>query len=248
MTKTRLTIVALAALALLVWQGALYAADAADAVPSEAPGAVGSNGGSAAYATDATAATDTVIGWVVDANGWLGNGLRGAEHKQDAVADADLGTPLVILTDGGAIVYPVDMSVPSSPKANNNRLDPYTEQRVMVTGRVIDRGLEHAIVIDEVAAIPEPKAAAASVRELPNAHIVARVTDLGCWLGKGEAGAAHAQCAQACAKAGEPLVLVDDAGQLYRPERQRIADELLRAEGAGHRHGRRARRGAGHHD
>jgi hypothetical protein len=52
-------------------------------------------------------------------------------------------------------------------------------------------------------------------RETANVRLVARVTDLSCWIGKGEAGAAHAQCAQACAKAGEPLVLVSDSGYIY---------------------------------
>jgi hypothetical protein len=216
-------IVLLIALALLVWAGALHAEESA--VPAdinadaEAANVGGVGGGIAAE--DTGTAVNSVTGWVVDASCWLGKGIRGEKHQQCAVACANMGTPLVILTDRGSVVYPVMLTTPSSPKENNARLIPFAEQRVTVTGKVIKRGRERGIVIDTVAKAPEPeKAMSFASRETANVRLVARVADLSCWIGKGESGAAHVQCAQACAKAGEPLVLVSDSGYIYYPVTQ----------------------------
>lgn len=223
MSDTRRMIVLLIALALLVWAGALHAEESA--VPAdinadaEAANVGGVGGGIAAE--DTGTAVNSVTGWVVDASCWLGKGIRGEKHQQCAVACANMGTPLVILTDRGSVVYPVMLTTPSSPKENNARLIPFAEQRVTVTGKVIKRGRERGIVIDTVAKAPEPeKAMSFASRETANVRLVARVADLSCWIGKGESGAAHVQCAQACAKAGEPLVLVSDSGYIYYPVTQ----------------------------
>jgi len=222
-SDTRRMIVLLIALALLVWAGALHAEESA--VPAdinadaEAANVGGVGGGIAAE--DTGTAVNSVTGWVVDASCWLGKGIRGEKHQQCAVACANMGTPLVILTDRGSVVYPVMLTTPSSPKENNARLIPFAEQRVTVTGKVIKRGRERGIVIDTVAKAPEPeKAMSFASRETANVRLVARVADLSCWIGKGESGAAHVQCAQACAKAGEPLVLVSDSGYIYYPVTQ----------------------------
>src|SRR5512143_2667896 len=73
-------------------------------------------------AAPAAAPLDTVKGWVVDANDWLDMGFVGTQHRQTALTNADLGTPLVILTDRGSVVYPVTVTEPSSAVANNTRL------------------------------------------------------------------------------------------------------------------------------
>ncbi|MCX6843998.1 MAG: hypothetical protein NTX53_17175 [candidate division WOR-3 bacterium] len=39
----------------------------------------------------------TVSGWVVDANSWLGQGVRGPQYQERSAASAEAGTPLVIL-------------------------------------------------------------------------------------------------------------------------------------------------------
>jgi hypothetical protein len=223
MSDTRRMFVVLIALALLAWTGVLHAEEAVVPVDVNADAEAGDNGGAGGgiAGEDSATTVSSVTGWVVDASCWLGLGLRGEKHQQCAVACANMGTPLVILTDRGLVVYPVTLTTPASPKENNTKLIPFAEQRVTVTGRVIKRGREHGIVIDSVAKAPEPeKVVAFTGRETANVRLVARVTDLSCWIGKGEHGAAHAECAQACAQAGEPLILVNDSGYIYYPVTQ----------------------------
>jgi hypothetical protein len=162
--------------------------------------------------------TATVTGWVVDANGWLDKGFFGTKHEQSAVTTADLGAPLVILTDRGSVVYPVTLTAPLGPMMDNARLIPFAEQRVTVTGKVVRRGKERGIVIQEIAKAPvAEKARSFPARETANVRLVARVTDLSFWLGKGDSGAADIRGAQARAEDGESLVLVSDSGYVYYP-------------------------------
>jgi len=216
-------VVAMIALALLAWAGALHAEESAVPVDNNADaeaGNVGGVGGGIAV-EDTGTAVNSVTGWVVDVGGWLGMGFDGPEHQQDAVASAKTGLPLVILTDYGAVIYPVTLTAPASPKEDNDRLIPFAEQRVKITGRIIRRGRERGIVIETVAKAPgAERIASFAGRETANVRLVGRVADLSCWIGKGESGPAHVQCAQACAKAGEPLVLVNDSGYVYYPVTQ----------------------------
>ena len=220
MNNPRQMVVAVTALALLVWTGALFAEQAVIPTEANAQTEAGSGGGvgNGIAAEEVGTSANTVTGWVVDAGGWLGMGLDGAKHQQDAVASANMGSPLVILTDHGAVVYPVTLTAPSNPKASNAELSPFAGQRVTVTGQVIRRGRERGIVIGTVVKAPGAERTASSAdRETANVRLVARVADLSCWIAKGESGAAHVQCAQACAKDGEPLVLVSDSGYIYYP-------------------------------
>jgi hypothetical protein len=41
------------------------------------------------------------------------------------------------------------------------------------------------------------------------------IVDMACYLPKGSRGAAHKSCAQMCAKGGQPIGVVTDAGDLY---------------------------------
>ncbi|HTW91154.1 MAG TPA: hypothetical protein VMH22_05540 [bacterium] len=223
MINAKPMVIGVIALALLAWTGALHAEEATapadNNVDTEAGNVGGMCGGIAVE--DTGAVVNSVTGWVVDASCWLGLGARGEKHQQCAVACANMGTPLVILTDRGTVIYPVMLTAPASPKENNAKLIPFAEQRVTVTGRVIKRGQERGIVIDTVATAPEPeKPVSFAGRETANVQLVARVSDLSCWIGKGEHGTNHAECAQACAQAGEPLVLVNDSGYIYYPVTQ----------------------------
>ena len=47
--------------------------------------------------------------------------------------------------------------------------------------------------------------------------VVGQVIDTGCYLVHDSKGPAHVSCAEACAKAGVPLAIVDDAGKVYLP-------------------------------
>jgi hypothetical protein len=162
--------------------------------------------------------TGTVTGWVVDANDWLDRGFLGVRHKQSAVTSADLGEPLVILTDSGSIVYPVTMTSPSGPMMDNVRLIPFAEQRIIVTGRVLTRAMERGVIVDGIVrtakAVP---AVTFPAREVADSKVLGRVTALSCWLGRADTGTSYIECTRAHAEAGEPLILVTDSGYMYYP-------------------------------
>ncbi len=198
MTNARPMIVAVLGLVLLARTEAVYAQEA--------------------YVEYAVPPVDTVSGWVVDVNGWLDKGFIGIKHEEAAVTAADLGGPLVILTDRGSVVYPVTLTAPAGPMMDNVRLRPFVEQRVIVMGKVVRRGRERGIVIEQVARGPGAEATLSfPVRETASARLVARVTDLSLWLAKGDSGVADAKRARARADDGEPLVLVSDSGYIYYP-------------------------------
>ncbi|GEM_PF-2372406 len=209
MSNNRLPAAGLTALALLALAGALAAKEAV--VPASAATA---QTAAIAHAEQA----DTVSGWVVDANDWLDRGFLGVRHKAAAVASADLGEPLVILTDAGSIVYPVALSAPAGPMMDNVKLIPYAEQRIVVTGRFVQRGPERGIVINRITrAEAARRAEAFPVNEIAGAKVFGRVTALGCWLGRLDTGAARVRCTEMHAAVGEPLIVVDDSGDIYYP-------------------------------
>ena len=47
--------------------------------------------------------------------------------------------------------------------------------------------------------------------------VVGQVIDTGCYLVHDSKGPGHVSCAEACAKAGVPLAIVDDTGKVYLP-------------------------------
>lgn len=160
----------------------------------------------------------TVSGWVVDANSWLGYGIRGQRHLSSTVGSAEAGTPLVILTDDGSIVYPVQTQMPSGTLASNRLLLPYANQRVTVSGKLVSRGKERGIVVQVVTADREPASGpTAPVREARDTTIRGTVTDLNSWLALGLSGPEHRSFAQARARMGQVLVLLGDDGGIYYP-------------------------------
>ena len=58
-------------------------------------------------------------------------------------------------------------------------------------------------------------AAASAAAKGKQATITGEVVDTGCYLGQGERGAKHQQCAQLCIRKGMPMGLLTDAGDLY---------------------------------
>jgi hypothetical protein len=94
---------------------------------------------------------------VTDLSCWVGKGDAGAAHAECAQACAKAGDPLVLVSDSGYVYYPVTQTMPSGP-ADNAMLMNYCEQKVQVTGKLIQRGRERAVVIDKVVAYaPMPK-------------------------------------------------------------------------------------------
>jgi hypothetical protein len=91
----------------------------------------------------------SLTGQVIDVNCYTTHQLSGAQHKNCAIACANKGVSLAILTSDGTIYMPVS-SKPADPQ--NSRLMPFVEGSVKVTGthRMVN-GL-HTIEIESVQA------------------------------------------------------------------------------------------------
>ncbi len=175
-------------------------------------------GSGARYAAEAGAQVAAVSGWVVDANSWLGQGIRGPDKRSCSVASAEAGTPLVLLTDDGSIVFPVQPVPPAGTHASNLKLEPYAEQRVTIGGKLIQQGKERAIVVEYVTrANDQASGPPTPGRETPGVEIVARVAEVNSWLGQGRSGLEQRGNTMACVSRGDPLVLVNDSGYVLYP-------------------------------
>jgi hypothetical protein len=69
------------------------------------------------------------------------------------------------------------------------------------------------LVAVAIAVYAQDKAPAAPKPE--TVMVKGEVVDLHCFLAEGARGATHKDCAVACAKAGNPVGLVDEKGQVY---------------------------------
>lgn len=92
----------------------------------------------------------TVTGTVVDVSCKFGQGLHGPDHKMCAEVCSDRGLPLAVLGDDGKLYIPASPSMPGDPQ--NNRLKPFAEQRVKISGKVFAAGGAQAIEITSIAA------------------------------------------------------------------------------------------------
>lgn len=97
----------------------------------------------------------TVTGYVLDSACAYTKNLDKPISADCAKKCAANGSPLVLLTAAGAVYLPIDSATPST--GQNERLLPFAGQRVTVSGKVFDRGGSKAIVIEKIAAAPEPK-------------------------------------------------------------------------------------------
>ena len=213
-------LVFIAALAVpFFWAGALWATEESVPVTNNAinPGDPGPGGGIPAEVETSTNDSAVVTGTVVGTNCWLARGLEGSKYRDSAIACARNGTPLTILTDAGSLVYPMTIGTSGNTQPDMNKLMPYAEQRVTVTGKLIRRGKEHAIIIYKVAPAPEPKVMRTyATKEVPNTQVVGRVVDMGCWIAMGNAGTSDPKRVGNCAASGDPLVIID-GGRIYYP-------------------------------
>ena len=91
----------------------------------------------------------TLTGEVIDLSCRLGQGLGGDSHRMCAEVCSDRGIPLAILGSDGNVYMPISTQMPGD--AQNSRLKPFAEQRVRVTGRVVNQNGQRAIFIDTVA-------------------------------------------------------------------------------------------------
>ncbi len=90
----------------------------------------------------------TITGTVIDVSCKFGQGLTGAEHKMCAGVCSDKGIPLAILSDDGKLYIPTSPNMPGD--AQNDKLKPFAEQKVTVSGDVFDAGGAHAIQINSI--------------------------------------------------------------------------------------------------
>ena len=94
--------------------------------------------------------TVTVKGYVLDSACAFTKGLSKPISKQCATSCANAGSQLVILTDDGTIYWPIADTTPSS--GQNPRLLPFAGDKVIVRGKVYQRGGSKAIVIEKIEA------------------------------------------------------------------------------------------------
>jgi hypothetical protein len=102
-----------------------------------------------AWSDDAGKVT-TVKGYVLDSACAFTKGLKKPISTDCATACAKAGSPLVILTDSGAIYWPIAETTPSS--GQNDRLLPFAGQKVTASGKVFERGGSTAMVIEKIEA------------------------------------------------------------------------------------------------
>jgi hypothetical protein len=95
-----------------------------------------------------TGKSATIKGYVLDSACAFTKGLKKPISAECATACAKAGSPLVILTDSGAIYWPIADTTPSS--GQNDRLLPFAGQKVTAVGKVFERGGSTAIVIEKI--------------------------------------------------------------------------------------------------
>ena len=114
-------------------------------------------GSSAAYAQGCTPTkkmdegkVTTISASVVDMSCYLAQGLQGKDHKMCAEVCAKAGVPLVFLSSDGQIILPVSSAMPSL--GFNDQLAEHAEQKVKVTGKLVNKAGSHAILVDKIEA------------------------------------------------------------------------------------------------
>lgn len=102
------------------------------------------------FAAESTPKTVTLQGYVLDSACAFTKGLSKPISAECATACAKAGSPLVILTATGNIYWPIADTTPSN--SQNDKLLPFAGQRVVVSGKVFERGGSKAIVISKIEA------------------------------------------------------------------------------------------------
>ena len=106
----------------------------------------------AALAADKDAGKPIIVkGYVLDSACAFTKGLTKPISTECATACAKAGSPLVILTDSGAIYWPIADTTPSS--GQNEKLLPFAGQKVTASGKVFQRGGSSALVIEKIEAV-----------------------------------------------------------------------------------------------
>jgi hypothetical protein len=97
----------------------------------------------------------TVEGYVLDSACAFTKNLEKPISRECALACAKNGSQLVILTSDGTIYWPIDEKTPA--EGQNARLTEFAGGRVKAKGKLYDRGGSHALVIEQIEAVPSKK-------------------------------------------------------------------------------------------
>ena len=94
------------------------------------------------------AKTTTVKGYVIDSACTLTKGLKKPISAECAQTCAKAGSPLVILSDNGAIYWPTTDAMPAT--SQNEKLLPFAGQRVTATGKLYELGGTKGLLIEKI--------------------------------------------------------------------------------------------------
>ena len=79
----------------------------------------------------------TMTSLVVDTGCYLSHDSKGEKHEKCATACAKAGVPLALLDEASGTVY---IPIATDHKNQNEKLMPFIEKRVKVTGTLIEKG------------------------------------------------------------------------------------------------------------
>jgi hypothetical protein len=97
----------------------------------------------------------SVEGYVLDSACAFTKNLEKPISRECAVKCAKAGSQLVILSDDGAIYWPIAETTPAT--GQNAKLMEFAGGRVTAKGKLYDRGGSRALVIEQIAAAPAKK-------------------------------------------------------------------------------------------
>lgn len=104
-------------------------------------------GGAAALLGQAKGKSVTISGEIVDTACYIGHDSKGAAHAKCAAMCAKAGIPLALLDSQNGLLY---LPVSLDHKNPNERLLPFVEKKVQVTGTVIEKAGMRGIVIRQI--------------------------------------------------------------------------------------------------
>lgn len=90
----------------------------------------------------------SVKGYVIDSACAFTKNLKKPISPDCAVACAKSGSPLVILADDGTVYWPISDAMPAT--GQNEKLLPFAGKKVLVSGKVFQRGGSSALVIGKI--------------------------------------------------------------------------------------------------
>ena len=97
----------------------------------------------------------SVEGYVLDSACAFTKNLEKPISRECALQCAKAASQLVILSDDGAIYWPIAGTTPAT--GQNAKLMEFAGGRVTAKGKLYDRGGSHALVIEQIAAAPAKK-------------------------------------------------------------------------------------------